>query len=104
MTKSYIGLKFGTIKCWNFEDAFCEKNKQQVKELNELYDRLFEKCNDMFTASEKIKKDEELKLALCDMLDTFFDLGCEIYNAFDDKTYKTKKSYRKYILNYGKEN
>ena len=104
MNKSYIGLKFGTIKCWNFEETFYKENKKLIHEFNNFYNKLFEKCCDMFSASEKIKREETLKTELCNRLDTFFDLGCEIYNDFDGKTYKTKKSYRKYILNYGKEN
>lgn len=102
--ENYIGLKFGIIKNWNFNKEFYDKNKKEVEQLNKFYDNLYEQCHDVFTASEKTKRENDLKNKICDILDIFFDLGCEIYNCFENKAYKNKQSYRKYILNYGKEN
>lgn len=101
--ENYIGLKFGTIKEWYLNKNFCDIHKKEVKQLNKFYDNLYKKCTCVFTASEKTKKDNDLKNKMCDILDIFFDLGCKIYNCFENKTYKNKQSYRKYILDYGKE-
>lgn len=103
MSKSYIGLKFGTIKCWNFDEFFCKDNKCLIDNLNDLYDEMYSGCASVFHSSEKNKNNKEIKNRLCDLLDKFFDCGVQIYNAFDDKTYRTKKSYRKYLLTYGEE-
>lgn len=103
MSKNYIGLKFGNIKCWHFEENFCKDNKSLVDNLNNLYDEMYSGCLCVFHASEKNKGNIDIKTRLCDLLDKFFDLGVEIYNDFDNKRYKTKKSYRKYLLTYGEE-
>lgn len=100
---NYIGLKFGTIKEWRFDKDFYNNNKKKVDEFNDFYDKLYKNCIDVFSASEKTRNDEETKNKLCDILDIFFDLGCEIYNCFENKKYKNKNSYRKYVLDYEKE-
>ena len=98
----YISLKFGLVKSWRLENTY-QEHKELVDEFNNLYEEMFNGCCSMSSASNKNKGNEELKLRLCDMLDNFFDLGITIDNDFDMKKYKSKKSYRKYILNYGKE-
>ena len=103
MGKSYIGLKFGNIKCWNFDKEFSNDNKELIHNFNELYDRMFDGCCCMFQAEEKNKGNKSIKEELCEQLDKFFDLGVEIYNDFDNKKYKTKKSYRNYLMTYGEE-
>lgn len=102
--KNYIGLKFGTIKVWSFDKDFYNNNKEKIDVFNNFYDKLYKNCKDVFSASEKIKREIDTKKKICDILDVFFDLGCEIYNCFENKKYKNKNSYRKYVLNYGKEN
>lgn len=104
MNDSYILLKFGTLKGWHFSEEFCKNHKEQVEMINSFYDdELYKNHSCVFTASEEIKHREDLKKKLCDILDIFFDLGCKIENNFDNKPYKTKDKYRRYILNYGKE-
>lgn len=104
MENSFISLKFGLIKMWHFDKDFYEKNKDLIHDFNLLYEKMFDGCCSMFEASEKNKKNEEIKIKLCEFLDKFFDLGVVIDNNYDNKQYKTKKEYRDYILNYNKEN
>ena len=103
MKKNYIGLKFGMIKCWNFEETFYKDNKSLVDDFNNLYDEMYSGCASVLHASEKNKSNIDIKTRLCDLLDKFFDCGVQIFNDLDNKTYKTKKSYRKYLLTYGEE-
>ena len=98
----YISLKFGLVKSWRLENTY-QEHKELVEEFDGLYNQMFMGCCSMISASNKNKDNAEIKLKLCDMLDKFFDLGITIDNDFDMKKYKSKKSYRKYILNYGKE-
>lgn len=99
----YIGLKWGTLKCWHFSKEFCNKNKDLVKEFDAFYDSLYENTCCAIGSSEYIKDKENLKHDLINYLNKFYDLGVEIYNDFDNEKYKTKNSYKKYILEYGKE-
>ena len=98
----YVSLKFGLVKSWSLTNTY-EKHKELVEEFDGLYNQMFMGCHSMYGASNKNKDNAEIKLKLCDMLDKFFDLGITINNNFDNKNYKSKKSYREYILNYGKE-
>lgn len=99
---NYVGLKFGNIKCWNFEKEFCDNNRKLIDELNEIDERMSKDCVDMFSKSNKNKDNVDIKIELVKVLEKLFDLNVEIYNAFDNKTYKTKKSFSNYILNYNK--
>nr|DAT76260.1 MAG TPA: hypothetical protein [Caudoviricetes sp.] len=102
--ENYIGLKFGVIKERIFCKDFQEKNKKEIEQLNVLYNKLYEKSMSVFSASKNAKSDNNLKNEMCNILDKFYDLGCKIYNSSYNKEYTSKKSYRDYILNYGKEN
>ena len=98
-----IGLKWGTLKRWSLTEEFCKNNENLVKELNRLWDSLYATTCCTVGSSEYVKDKDDLKCDLINCLNKFYDSGVEIYNDFDGETYKTKNSYKKYILEYGKE-
>ena len=99
-----ICLKGGLIKSYWFNDNFIEEHEEIFNELGIIFDEIYKNDCCVYGASETNKDNINLKIKLCDILDKFFDLKIEIMNGWDNKIYKSKESYRKYILTYGKEN
>lgn len=100
--KNTITLKGGILKGWYFEDDFYNANRAKVEELNAIFEELYSGVCSVYAAKEKNAENQDIKIRLCDMLDWFFDKKVSIRNGFDDITYKSKKAYRDYVLNYGK--
>jgi hypothetical protein len=102
MEKSTICLKGGLIKSYQFTDEFYNSNLPICEEFGALYDKMFSGVCSMYSASQKHKDKLLIKLELCEILDRFFDMGVRIWNGFDNKTYKSKIAYHRYIIDYGK--
>lgn len=99
----YIALKGGLLKSYNFSEEFINKNEQLFNELENIWDEIYSFDCCIFGAIKTNKNNDDLKMRLCNTLDKMYDLNIEIYNDWDNKTYKNKNDYRKYILEYEKE-
>lgn len=99
----FIVLKSGILKSYWFSDEFIKDNKALFDEFVNIFDEFYSNDCCVFGASNTHKNNDDLKIRLCDILDKMLDLNIEIMNGWDNKIYKNKKSYRDYILNYGKE-
>lgn len=99
-----IHLKWGIVKSYNLNnEQLVKTNEQLVKDFNNIFDEFYKDSYSALGSSENNKNNQDLKIRLCDLLDKLFDLGVAIRNDYDNKKYRTKKSYRKYILEYGND-
>lgn len=99
---SYIILKWGSLKTYNFSNEFVSKNTRLVKELENIWDEIYNtsRCGAVF-GSEYLHQNKELKAKLVDILEKFYDLGVIFENGFTDEYYNNFQDIKDYILNYG---
>ena len=96
-----ITIKQGILKGYWFPDAFCQEHKELCGRFIAFFNRQYEGCCDVFGAAEKHKGNVDHKRETADMLDEFYGLGVRIRNGFDNKLYRSKRSYREYIMSCG---
>lgn len=86
--KTYLTLKWGTLKSWNFE------NNEEAMELFQRY------CSIGVSSSAMLQKDtQEQKEIICKLIDL---MPGKIYLEWEDK-YVTKEKAKEYVMNYGKD-
>lgn len=100
---NYVLLKWGSLKGYNFEDDFIEKNKKVVEELADVWDKIYNNHCSAFGGSEEVQKSKELKLEIINVLQKLFDLGVPIQNNWDNTYYNNMEDIKNYILNYGSD-
>ena len=100
---SYVLLKWGSLKGYNFDDSFIKENKEVVEELENVWDRIYENHCTATGGSEEIHKNEDLKNDMLKVLNKIFDLGVSIDNDWDGTHYESFNEIEDYIINYGKE-
>lgn len=99
---NYIILKWGSLKAYNFSNEFVSKNTRLVKELENIWDEIYNtpRCS-ATTGSDYLHQNKELKAKLVDILEKFYDLGVVFENGFTDEYYNNFQDIKDYILNYG---
>ena len=86
MSDYYIGLKWGTLKCWNIPED---------DNLRSLFEKFLENSS-MSAMLDKPEKDR--KEILCEIIDMF---DGRIYSDWTGEDF-TKEEAKKYIMEYGK--
>ena len=98
---NYIILKWGSLKAYNFSNDFISKNENLVKEVENIWDEIYNKRCDAMSGSEYLHQNKELKAKLVDILEKFYDLGVPFQNGYTDEYYNNFQDIQDYILNYG---
>lgn len=96
----YIILKWGSLKAYNFEDSFVEKNKNLVKDFEDIWNNIYNECISATGGSKYLHSHKDLKLKLVDLLEKFYDLGIVFENGFTDEYYNNFEDIKNYILTY----
>ncbi len=99
--ENYVLLKWGSLKGYNFNDEFAEKNKEVVEELPEVWDKIYENHCSATGGSEEVQKNNDLKNELLNVLEKLYNLGVPIQNNWDGTYYNNFDDIKDYILNYG---
>ncbi len=98
---SYIILKWGSLKAYEFSNEFISKNESLVKEFENIWDEIYNTRCSATAGSEYLHSKKELKLKLVNVLEKFYDLGVTFENGFTDEYYNNFQDIKDYILNYG---
>lgn len=96
----YIILKWGSLKAYNFEDSFVKKNKNLVKDFEDIWNSIYNECISATSGSKYLHSHKELKLRLVNLLEKFYDLGIVFENGFTDEYYNNFEDIKNYILTY----
>jgi len=99
--KSNVQLKSGFVKKYVFTGEFYAANMQLCDEFGQLYDTMHKNSSCHFEMADKHRYDNKAKNTLCNMLDILYDLGVKIWNGSDNGRYRSKRSYREYVMAYG---
>ena len=108
MGNNTIGLKYGRVRGMWLDDSFQSENSALLSELDKLLDEMhkggwnFLGKSYLFIGELTLEEKNETTSELCKILDTFFDMGVEIYNEWECKMHPTKDCYREYLYNYNK--
>lgn len=87
--KTFLTLKWGTLKCWDFSKS--EKAKTLAKEYDEI--------GSSFSAMQQ-RDTPRQKEIICELIDCCD--GDTIYSHWEEKDI-SKQEAKDYVLNYGKE-
>ena len=98
---NYVILKWGSLKAYNFEEDFFNKNKEVVEEFNKIWEEIYGTCCSATGGSKYLQSKNNLKLKLVSILEQLFDLGVQFENGFTDEYYNNFEEIKDYILNYG---
>jgi hypothetical protein len=96
-----VWLKWGSLKGYNFDDDFVEKNRKEVEELSNVWDKIYEKHCSATGGSDEVQNNYDLKIELINVLEKLFNLGVVFQNDWSDEYYNTFDEIKDYILNYG---
>lgn len=98
---SYIILKWGSLKAYEFTDDFIKENEEIVKEFNDIWNTIYSERISAIYGSEYLQSKEDLKIRLVNVLEKLFELGVVFQNGFTDEYYNNFNEIKDYIMSYG---
>ena len=98
---NYIILKWGSLKAYDFSNEFASKNARLVKEIENIWDEIYNTRYSATSGSKYLHQNKELKVKLVGILEKFYDLGVPFQNGFTDEYYNNFQDIKDYILTYG---
>lgn len=101
--ESYIILKWGSLKAYNFSDEFIENNKEVVEEFENIWNEIYKNHCSATGGSEEVHKNEILKNKMLNVLEKLYNLGVPMENGWSDEYYNNFDEIKEYILNYNKK-
>ena len=97
---NYVILKWGSLKSYNFTDEFIKNNKEIVKELENVWNKIYDNHCSATGASEEVHKNNDLKIEMLNVLEKLYKLDVSIQNGWTAEYYNRFDDIKDYILNY----
>lgn len=101
--ESYVILKWGSLKAYNFSDEFVEKNNKVVEEFKNVWNEIYENHCSATGGSKEVHKNNILKNEMLNVLEKLYNLGVSMENGWSDEYYNNFDEIKEYILNYDKK-